>query len=166
MIQIRNASLDDAEALRAIHNDAVLNTTAIFDYTPRQPQAQIDWLKMKADGNLPVLVATDDSGSVVGYSSFGPFRAFPAFLYTVENAIYIAPGQRGKGIGHTLLAALVDVAAKRGLRTMVAAITAENAASLHLHGKLGFEKAGLIRDSGWKFERWLDLVFMQKMLQP
>lgn len=163
-MKIRNATLDDAEAIRAIYNDAVLNTTAVFDYTAREPQAQRDWLQMKADQNLPVLVA-EDAEMVVGYSSYGQFRPWPAFLYTVENAIYIAPDRRGQGIGQMLLAAIVDAAVKNGRRTMVAAITAENAASLHLHEKLGFVRTGLIRDSGWKFERWLDLVFLQRMLQ-
>jgi L-amino acid N-acyltransferase YncA len=163
-MKIRDATLEDAEAIRAIYNDAVLNTTAVFDYTAREPQAQRDWLQMKAEQNLPVLVAVDGN-TVVGYSSYGQFRPWPAFLYTVENAIYIAPDRRGQGIGQKLLAAIVDAAAKNGRRTMVAAITAENAASLHLHEKLGFERTGLIRDSGWKFERWLDLVFLQRMLQ-
>jgi L-amino acid N-acyltransferase YncA len=163
-MKIRNATLDDAEAIRAIYNDAVLNTTAVFDYTAREPQAQRDWLQMKAEQNLPVLVAVDGN-TVVGYSSYGQFRPWPAFLYCVENAIYIAPDRRGQGIGQMLLAAIVDAAVKNGRRTMVAAITAENAASLHLHEKLGFVRTGLIRDSGWKFERWLDLVFLQRMLQ-
>lgn len=162
---VRDATMNDAEAIRAIYNDAVLNTTAVFDYTAREPQAQRDWLQMKAEQNLPVLVA-EESGTVVGYSSYGQFRPWPAFLYTVENAIYIAPDRRGQGIGQKLLAAIVDAAAKNGRRTMVAAITAENTASLHLHEKLGFVRTGLIRDSGWKFERWLDLVFLQRMLQP
>jgi phosphinothricin acetyltransferase len=164
MIEIRDATLEDSEAIRAIYNDAVLNTTAVFDYVAREPQAQRDWLGMKADQKLPVLVATADT-AVVGYSSFGQFRPWPAFLYCVENAIYIAPDRRGQGIGQKLLTALVAVAAQRGLRSMVAAITAENAASLHLHEKLGFTRTGLIRDSGWKFDRWLDLVFLQRMLQ-
>ncbi len=163
-MKIRDATMDDAEAIRAIYNDAVIHTTAVFDYVPRDPQAQRDWLQMKVDQKLPVLVA-EDAGMVVGYSSYGQFRPWPAFLYTVENAIYIAPDRRGQGIGQKLLAAIVDAAAKNGRRTMVAAITAENAASLHLHEKLGFERTGLIRDSGWKFERWLDLVFLQRMLQ-
>ncbi len=163
-MKIRDATMDDAEAIRTIYNDAVINTTAVFDYVPREPQAQRDWLQMKVDQKLPVLVA-EDAGMVVGYSSYGQFRPWPAFLYTVENAIYIAPDRRGQGIGQKLLAAIVDAAAKNGRRTMVAAITAENAASLHLHEKLGFERTGLIRDSGWKFERWLDLVFLQRMLQ-
>ena len=86
-------------------------------------------------------------------------------LYTVENAIYIAPQSRGKGIGTLLLAPLLQIAKNRGLRTMIAGITADNTASLRLHEKLGYAHAGLIREAGWKFERWLDLVFLQKMLQ-
>lgn len=161
---VRDATMEDAEAIRAIYNDAVLNTTAVFDYAARAPQAQRDWLQMKAEKNLPVLVA-EDSGSVLGYCSYGPFRPWPAYLYTVENAIYIAPQSRGKGIGTLLLQPLLQIAKDRGLRTMIAGITADNAASLRLHEKLGYERAGLIREAGWKFERWLDLVFLQRMLQ-
>lgn len=161
---VRDATLNDAEAIRAIYNDAVLNTTAVFDYTAREPQAQRDWLQMKTDQNLPVLVA-EDSGTVLGYASYGPFRPWPAYLYTVENAIYIAPQSRGKGIGTQLLSPLLQIAKERGLRTMIAGITADNAASLRLHEKLGYAQAGVIREAGWKFERWLDLVFLQRMLQ-
>lgn len=161
---VRDATLEDAEAIRAIYNDAVLNTTAVFDYAAREPQAQRDWLQMKTEQNLPVLVAEDD-GSVLGYCSYGPFRPWPAYLYTVENAIYIAPQSRGKGIGTLLLQPLLQIAKERGLRTMIAGITADNAASLRLHEKLGYERAGVIREAGWKFERWLDLVFLQRMLQ-
>ena len=161
---VRDATLEDAEAIRAIYNDAVLNTTAVFDYAAREPQAQRDWLQMKAGQNLPVLVA-EDAGRVLGYCSYGPFRPWPAYLYTVENAIYIAPQSRGKGIGTLLLGPLLQIAKSRGLRTMIAGITADNTASLRLHEKLGYAHAGLIREAGWKFERWLDLVFLQKMLQ-
>lgn len=161
---IRDATMDDADAIRAIYNDAVLNTTAVFDYTAREPQAQRDWLQMKTAQNLPVLVA-EDAGSVLGYASYGPFRPWPAYLYTVENAIYIAPQSRGKGVGAQLLAPLLQIAKERGLRTMIAGITADNAASLRLHEKLGYSQAGVIREAGWKFERWLDLVFLQRMLQ-
>lgn len=163
-IQIRDARFEDAEAIRAIYNDAVINTTAVFDYTARESQAQIDWLKMKADQKLPVLVA-EQAGRVLGYCSYGPFRPWPAYLYTVENAIYVAPDARGKGIGKLLLPPLLEIAKAHGLRTMIAGITADNAASLRLHERLGYEKAGLIREAGWKFERWLDLIFLQRMLQ-
>lgn len=161
---VRDATMNDAEAIRAIYNDAVLNTTAVFDYAAREPQAQRDWLQMKTDQKLPVLVA-DDAGTVLGYASYGPFRPWPAYLYTVENAIYIAPQSRGRGIGTLLLAPLLQIAQERGLRTMIAGITADNAASLRLHEKLGYRQAGVIREAGWKFERWLDLVFLQRMLQ-
>ncbi|WP_298723068.1 GNAT family N-acetyltransferase [uncultured Ferrovibrio sp.] len=160
---IRNATLDDAEAIRAIYNDAVVNTTAVFDYEPRSAQAQIDWLRMKAEQKLPVLVAETD-GAVLGYCSYGPFRPWPAYLYTVENAIYVAPEVRGKGIGKALLGPLLQLAKDNGLHTVIAGITAENEASLRLHRAFGYEPAGTIRQAGWKFERWLDLVFLQKML--
>ncbi|MFN4275730.1 MAG: GNAT family N-acetyltransferase [Ferrovibrio sp.] len=164
MIAIRNARTDDSEAIRAIYNDAVVNTTAVFDYEPRSAEAQMAWLQMKAEQNLPVLVA-EENGTVLGYASYGQFRPWPAFQFTVENAIYIAPNRRGRGIGRLLLGELIAVARERGRRSMVAGITAENTASLALHEKLGFERTGLIRDSGWKFERWLDLVFLQRILQ-
>lgn len=164
-IHIRDAQPEDAEAIRAIYNDAVINTTAVFDYASREPQAQIDWLTMKAEQNLPVLVAENAAGRVLGYCSYGPFRPWPAYLYTVENAIYVAPDARGQGIGKRLLPPLLEIARARGLRTMIAGITADNAASLRLHETLGYERAGLIREAGWKFERWLDLVFLQRMLQ-
>jgi len=166
-IEIRDATAADAEAIRAIYNDAVLNTTAVFDYAPRDAAAQAAWLAAKAEQNLPVLVAADAAagGQVVGYCSYGLFRPWPAYLYTVENAIYIAPDRRGQGIGKRLLPRLTGIARARGLHTMIAGITAENAASLRLHEVHGFEHAGLIRAAGWKFDRWLDLVFLQKMLQ-
>lgn len=164
MIQIRDVRPEDAEAIRAIYNDAVVNTTAVFDYDPRSAEAQQAWLAMKAEQKLPVLVAEED-GVVLGYASYGQFRPWPAFQYTVENAIYIAPNRRGQGIGRRLLGELIAVAQAHGRRSMVAGITAENTASLALHEKLGFVRTGLIRDSGWKFERWLDLVFLQRMLQ-
>jgi len=164
-IQIRDARPGDAEAIRAIYNDAVINTTAVFDYVAREPQAQVDWLTMKAEQKLPVLVAENAAGRVLGYCSYGPFRPWPAYLYTVENAIYVAPDARGQGIGKRLLPPLLEIAKARGLRTMIAGITADNAASLRLHEKFGYEQAGVIREAGWKFERWLDLVFLQRMLQ-
>jgi phosphinothricin acetyltransferase len=163
-IEIRDARPQDAEAVCAIYNDAVINTTAVFDYAPRNIEAQQDWLRLKAEQNLPVLVAERDS-RVLGYCSYGPFRPWPAYLYTVENAIYVAPDCRGQGIGKRLLPPLLEIARARGLRTMIAGITADNAASLRLHEAQGYSHAGLIREAGWKFERWLDLVFLQRMLQ-
>lgn len=150
-------------AVLAIYNDAVVNTTAVYDYAPRTLAAQMDWFAGKRAQGLPVLVA-DLGGEVAGFASFGPFRPWPAYLHSVENAVYVAPERRGQGVGTVLLGALIAEARRRGLHTMIAGIDASNRASLRLHEKCGFGEIGRFHEVGWKFERWLDLVMMQKML--
>jgi L-amino acid N-acyltransferase len=162
-IVIRNAREPDLAAMLAIYNDAVLTTTAVYDYQPRSNEQQTAWFKIKQDQSLPVLVAEDD-GAIVGFASYGPFRPWPAYLHSVENSLYVAPEKRGRGIGSALLPALIQRAAKRGLHTMIAGIDATNEASLRLHAKFGFERVAQFREVGWKFERWLDLAFLQLML--
>ena len=162
-IVIRDAREADLGTILAIYNDAVLTTTAVYDYTPRSPEQQAAWFRAKREQNLPVLVA-EDGGAVVGFASYGPFRPWPAYLYSVENSLYMAPAQRGRGIGSLLLPALIRRAADRGLHTMIAGIDAANEASLRLHAKFGFERVAQFREVGWKFERWLDLAFLQLML--
>jgi L-amino acid N-acyltransferase len=160
---IRNARALDLAAMLAIYNDAVLTTTAVYDYQPRSSEQQAAWFKSKQEHGLPVLVA-EDGGAIVGFASYGPFRPWPAYLHTVENSLYVAPEQRGRGIGTALLPALIQRAAERGLHTMIAGIDATNEASLRLHAKFGFERLAQFREVGWKFERWLDLAFLQLML--
>jgi L-amino acid N-acyltransferase len=162
-IVIRDAHEPDLAAMLAIYNDAVLNTTAVYDYKPRSNEQQTAWFKTKQDQRLPVLVA-EDAGAIVGFASYGPFRPWPAYLYSVENSLYVAPEKRGRGIGSALLPALIQRAAERGLHTMIAGIDATNEASLRLHAKFGFERVAQFREVGWKFERWLDLAFLQLML--
>lgn len=164
MTSIRDATPDDAEAIRAIYNHAVAHTTAVFDYTPRKAEAQRTGMRTKAEQNLPVLVA-EDAGRVVGYASYGPYRPWPAYLHSVENSVYVAPEHHGKGIGKALLGPLLDIARARGLHTVIAGITAGNEASLRLHQGFGFEPAGVVREAGWKFERWLDVIFLQKIFR-
>ena len=163
MISLRAASAADMAAILPIYNDAVINTTAVFDYAPRSLEAQLAWFDAKQAQNLPVLLAVDGD-AVLGFASYGPFRPWPAYRHTVENAIYIAPARRGQGIGQILLPALFDLARAAGAHVMIAGITADNAASLRLHEKLGFREAGRLHEVGWKFERWLDLVFLEKRL--
>lgn len=146
-----------------IYNDAVVNTTAVYDYQPRTAEAQAEWFAARKAQGWPVLVA-DEAGRVAGFASFGPFRPWPAYLYAVENAIYVAPDRRGEGIGSLLLPALIHEAKARHLHTMIAGIDAGNRASLRLHEKCGFGEIGRFREVGWKFDRWLDLVMMQRML--
>ena len=163
-IVIRDAREADLAAMLAIYNDAVLTTTAVYDYKPRSSGQQAAWFKAKQDQGLPVLAA-EDGGGVVGFASYGPFRPWPAYLHSVENSLYVAPEQRGRGIGTLLLPALIQRAAERGLHTMIAGVDATNEPSLRLHAKFGFERVAQFREVGWKFERWLDLAFLQLILQ-
>jgi L-amino acid N-acyltransferase len=162
-IVIRDAREADLAAMLAIYNDAVLTTTAVYDYKPRSSEQQAAWFKAKQEQGLPVLVA-EDGGGVVGFASYGPFRPWPAYLHSAENSLYVAPERRGRGIGTLLLPALIQRAAEHGLHTMIAGIDATNEASLRLHAKFGFERVAQFREVGWKFERWLDLAFLQLML--
>ena len=162
-IVIRDAHEDDLAAMLAIYNDAVLTTTAVYDYQPRSHEQQVAWFKAKQEQRLPVLVA-EDGDAIVGFASYGPFRPWPAYLHSVENSLYVAPEQRRRGIGSALLPVLIQRAAERGLHTMIAGIDATNEASLRLHAKFGFERVAQFREVGWKFERWLDLAFLQLML--
>lgn len=163
MTLIRNAEDQDLDAILAIYNDAVVNTTAVYDYEPRNAEAQARWFAAKREQGLPVIVA-EIGGVVAGFASFGPFRPWPAYLHTVENSVYIAPDRRGQGVGSALIPPLLDLARAKGLHTMVAGIDATNEASLRLHRKFGFEPVGLFKEVGWKFGRWLDLAFLQRML--
>jgi phosphinothricin acetyltransferase len=162
MIEVREAEPADLEAILAIYNDAVINTTATYDYEPRSIEAQRQWLDTKRTQNFPVLVGLA-GGLVAGFASYGPFRPWAAYLHTVENSIYVAPEKRGRGIGTALLGPLLDMARQRGFHAMVAGIDATNEPSLKLHAKFGFEKVGHFRQVGWKFERWLDLVFLERI---
>lgn len=162
-ITVRDGRESDLAGMLAIYNDAVLTTTAVYDYQPRTIEQQAAWFQAKQDQRLPILVA-DVDGTVAGFASYGPFRPWPAYLHSVENSLYVAANLRAQGIGSTLLPALIQRATERGLHTMIAGIDAMNAASLRLHAKFGFEPVALFREVGWKFERWLDLTFVQRML--
>jgi phosphinothricin acetyltransferase len=162
MIEVREAEPGDLEAILAIYNDAVINTTATYDYEPRSRDAQQQWFAAKRAQNFPVLVGLE-AGVVSGFASYGPFRPWAAYLYTVENSIYVAPEKRGRGLGTATLGPLLDIARARGFHAMVAGIDATNDPSLKLHAKFGFERVAHFRQVGWKFERWLDLVFLERI---
>jgi L-amino acid N-acyltransferase YncA len=162
MIEVREAEPGDLEAILAICNDAVIHTTATYDYEPRGADAQRQWFEAKRAQNFPVLVGLD-AGVVSGFASYGPFRPWAAYLHTVENSIYVAPERRGRGVGAAILGPLLDIARSRGFHAVVAGIDATNAPSLKLHAKFGFEKVAHFRQVGWKFERWLDLVFLERI---
>lgn len=153
-----------AAAILAILNEAILTSTALYDYRPRTPEAMRAWFAAKSQGGYPVIGIEDVGGALMGFASYGPFRAFPAFKYTVEHSVYVDARFRGRGVGRTLLQALVQRARGQDFHVMVGAIDATNAASRTLHQKLGFTYCGTIRQAGFKFGTWLDLEFHQRLL--
>jgi L-amino acid N-acyltransferase YncA len=153
-----------AAAILAILNDAIINTTALYDYQPRTMNNMVQWFAAKQAGHFPVLGLEDDYGALMGFASYGPFRAFPAYKYTVEHAIYVAQNYHGQGLGEKLLRLLIDEAQAQGKHVLVGAIDADNVGSIALHEKLGFTHSGTLPQVGFKFGRWLDLVFYQHIL--
>ncbi len=153
-----------AESILAILNEAIVHSTAVYDYHPRGIQSMTQWFATKRAGNFPVLGAVDSGGQLAGFASYGMFRAFPAYKYTVEHSVYVAAVRRGQGIGRLLLTRLIEEAERQEYHVMVGCVDSANAASIALHEKLGFEPAGVLREVGFKFGRWLDLDFYQKIL--
>lgn len=162
-IAIRAAAPADLPGILAIYNDAVATTTAVYTDRPRTAEAQAAWLEERRAQGLPVLVAAE-GGAIAGFATYGPFRPWPGYRHTVEHSVYVAPGRHGRGVGSRLLAALVEAARAAGLHVMVAGVDAANEASLRLHERHGFERAGHLREVGRKFDRWLDLVLLQRLL--
>ena len=160
---IRPATEADLGAIAEIYNDAVLTTTAIWDDAVVDAENRKAWMEARQKQNYPVLVAEEDS-VVVGYGSFGDFRAFDGYRFSVEHSVYVREGIRRRGVASSLLAALIDKARELGKHVMIAGIAADNEASLRLHAKLGFIETARMPEVGRKFDRWLDLVFMQKTL--
>ncbi|BDI08108.1 GNAT family N-acetyltransferase [Sphaerotilus microaerophilus] len=153
-----------AAAILDIFNDAIQNSTALYEYRPRTMQTMQAWFDAKHTGNHPVVGAFAADGQLLGFASWGPFRAFPAFKYTAEHSIYVRADQRGRGLGETLLRELLRLAEERGLHVLVGGIDMANRGSIALHEKLGFVHTGTLPQVGFKFGRWLDLGFWQKQL--
>jgi L-amino acid N-acyltransferase len=153
-----------ADAILAIFNDAILNSTALYDYQPRTREMMIAWFETKAKGRFPVIGIENDSGELMGFGSYGTFRAFPAYKYTVEHSVYVDARFRGQGIGKRLLQEIITTAQGQDYHVLIGVIDAANAVSLRLHESLGFTPCGTIRHAGFKFNRWLDVVFYQLIL--
>lgn len=160
MISIREAIEQDLQQLLVIYNEIILNTTAVYDYDPHTMEMRTQWFETKKVQGFPVFVAEED-GRILGFSSIGPFRAWAAYKYSVENSVYVAADARGKGIGKLLIPPLIEAAKKLQLHTIVAGIDATNEASLKLHKSFGFEEVAHFKEVGWKFGKWLDLKFLQ-----
>ncbi|AWV00820.1 GNAT family N-acetyltransferase [Burkholderia sp. JP2-270] len=156
---------EHAAAILEILNDAIVNSTALYDYRPRPPEAMATWFATKRAGGFPVVGAVDASGTLLGFASWGTFRAFPAYKYTVEHSVYVHRDQRGRGLGELLLREVVRRAREAQVHVLVGCIDATNAGSIALHTKLGFVHSGTITEAGFKFGRWLDAAFYQLKLE-
>jgi phosphinothricin acetyltransferase len=163
-MKIRPATRADVPAILDIYNEAVLTTTASYDYEPRSLQHRMSWFEEHERIGFPIFVAEEDSGTIVGWSSLSRFHDRKGYQFTCENSIYVAANSRGRGIGKLLLEPLIESAQKIGLHAIIAVIDASNEASLRLHGRLGFFEVGRFRRVGFKFGRWLDVVYMELLL--
>lgn len=162
-VAVRPATEADLPGILAIYNDAVANTTAIWNETESTLEARRSWMAERTGRGFPVLVA-DDNGEVAGYATFGDFRPHEGYRFTVENSIYVRSDLRGRGIARALMPPLIAAAGKLGMHAMIAGIEAGNLASIRLHERFAFREVARMPEVGRKFDRWLDLVLMQKML--
>jgi len=153
------------DAVLAIFNDAILNTTALYEYQPRTAAFVEDWFQAKRGGGYPVIGMLDnDSGRLMGFASYGPFRPHAAYRYSVEHSVYVDAEFRQRGVARQLMTALIKRAEAQQYHTLIGGIDATNAPSIALHEQLGFSHAGTVRQAAYKFDRWLDLAFYQRLL--
>lgn len=164
-MEIRDAVEGDLPGLLAIYNDVIATSTAVYAYALVDLEDRTQWWRARVAQAYPVLVAVDDSG-VIGFSTFGDFRSWPGYRFTVEHSVHVRSDRRGLGIGKELVEALFPRAEALGKHIMIAGVDGANAASIRFHERLGFERAGLLREVGHKFDRWLDLVFLQRWIAP
>ncbi len=162
-IILRDAREEDVRAILDIYNHAIINTTAVYSEEPHTLQMRMDWYLDRKKSNFPVYVA-DVDGKVAAFSSFGHFRAWPCYRYTVETSVYVEAGFRGRGISKLLLQALLNRALEMNVHAVLAGITADNAISIKLHESFGFMEVACLKEVGYKFGRWLDLKFFELLL--
>jgi phosphinothricin acetyltransferase len=162
---IECSEAEHADAILEILNDAIVNSTALYDYVPRPRAAMSTWFAGKRAGGFPVVGAVDASGRLLAFASWGTFRAFPAYKYTVEHSVYVHRDHRGRGLGALLLRELIRRAREAQLHVLVGCIDAANAGSIGLHVRLGFVHSGTMPQVGFKFGRWLDAAFYQLTLE-
>ena len=161
---LRPATKRDLPAILEIVNYNIMHTTAVYDYEPKTLNDIKHWFIEKQQAGWPVLVAEED-GIFLGYATYGTFRVKAAYQYTVEHSVYVSPALTGKGIGKKLLCRLIELAKEQELHSMIGCIDADNKASILFHQRLGFTTAGVLKEVGYKFNRWLDLQFMELLLK-
>lgn len=164
-MEIRDAAESDLPGLLAIYNDVIATSTAVYSFQPVSLEDRRQWWRGRIVQGYPVLVALDGSG-VLGFSTFGDFRPWPGYRFTVEHSVHVRADCRGRGVGKELVKALFPRAEALGKHVMIAGVDAANEPSIRFHERLGFEKVAHLREVGRKFDRWLDLVFLQRWIVP
>jgi phosphinothricin acetyltransferase len=162
-MHVRLAEPSDTESVRRIYNAEVVGSTATFDLRARTPEEHAAWMA-EHQGTYPVVVAVDDEGTVLGFGSLSTYRDRPSYATTVENSVYVDAGHRGEGVGRAVLDELVRLGTLHGFHSMIARVGGDNTASIALHVACGFEQVGVEREIGRKFNRWLDVAVLQRML--
>jgi L-amino acid N-acyltransferase YncA len=159
-MEITNAVESDLQRINEIYNEVLLTSTAIFSDHSSTIEERVEWWKGRVGQDYPVLVAKDE-GAVLGFATFGDFRSWPGYRFTVEGTIHIDSSVRRQGVGAALLKVLIERAKAAGKHVMVAGVDSANVASLKFLERFGFERVGHLREVGYKFDRFLDLIFLQ-----
>jgi phosphinothricin acetyltransferase len=149
----------------AIFNDAILNSTALYEYKIRTLERMNAWYADKIKGDYPVVGAFAQDGKLLGFSTYGMFRVQPAYKYTVEHSVYVRIDMRGHGLGKVLLREIVKKAEEQNYHSLIGVIDADNTVSIKLHENEGFFLTGVLKEAGYKFGRWLDAAFYQLRLK-
>jgi L-amino acid N-acyltransferase len=153
-----------SKQILSILNEAILNSTSLYDYQARTLESMTGWFAAKREGNYPVIGAVAENGQMLGFASYGPFRPWPAYKYSVEHSVYVAASHRGKGIGKRLLQRIIEEAQTQDYHVLIGGVDSQNAASIAMHRALGFQHVATIHQVGFKFGRWLDLDFYELIL--
>lgn len=153
-----------ANAILEIFNEAIINSTAIYEYQPRTLENINLWFQTKKNSKLPIIGIENDQGQLLAFGSYGTFRAWPAYKYTVEHSVYVHKDHRGQGLGYQVMQALISTAQQNNVHTIIGGIDTMNINSIALHKRLGFQHIGTLSQVGFKFGRWLDLAFYQLLL--
>jgi L-amino acid N-acyltransferase YncA len=162
--RVRDALEEDIPRILDITNEAIEHTTANWSLEPTTLDERLAWFHEHQRHGWPVLVAVRPDGRVIGYAAYSEFRPKAGYRFTVEHSIYVDAAERGRGIGSTLLATLVERAIAAGVHVMIGGVAGDNTASIRFHERFGFTATGYLREVGYKFDRWLDLVFVQRIL--
>ena len=163
MANIRAATENDLQQMLDIYNEIIANTTAVFQYDLHTLEMRREWFAQKQKDRFPVFVA-EENNEIAGFSTIGPFRNWQAYKYSVENSVYVRSDMRGKGIGKILLKETIDAAKQMGMHTIISGIDANNEASIAMHKQFGFVEVAYFKEVGFKFDRWLNLKFLQLMI--